>query len=77
MAERGDAQTSKYEAYLKSCGFTEEEIKQKIEERDVMYNLYYKNKQEAREITCASYERSVKAMTKDVCNFLGVKQCEK
>ena len=63
-----------YRKYLISCGFDEKEVEQKIKERDIMRELYYKgNNKEPREITSAAYERSRKRMTKEVERFIGVK----
>lgn len=65
---------TEYREYLFSCGFNDEEVEQKIKERDIMRNLYFKGEREPREITSASYERSQKALSKKVCDFLGVKR---
>lgn len=62
-----------YRKYLISCGFDEKEVEQKIKERDVLLELYYKGNNEPREITSATYERSRKRMTKEVERFIGVK----
>lgn len=63
-----------YRNYLASCGFDSEEIEQKIEDRKIMNELYSKYPISNREITCSSYERSQKELTKRVNVFLGVKQ---
>ena len=72
MADNGD-----YYNYLISCGFNEEEIKQKLMEKDIMRDLYYKNKREPREITSHSYQTSQKRLTKKIERFIGVKNAWK
>lgn len=64
---------AEYRKYLSSCGFNADEIEQKIKDRNTMFHLHYKDKKEPRNITCASYERSQKALNKKVCEFMGVK----
>ena len=63
-----------YREYLSSCGFNDEEVEQKIKERDIMRDLCFKDEREAREITSQSYQRSQKALSKKICDFLGVKK---
>ena len=72
MADNGD-----YYNYLVSCGFNEQEIEQKLKERDIMRDLYYKNEIEQREITSHAYQTSQKILTKEVERFMGVKKCLK
>lgn len=60
---------NEYRQYLVSCGFNEEEVEQKIKDRNTMIGLY-SEKREPREITSATYERSQKALTKKVSCFL-------
>ena len=62
-----------YREYLYSCGFNDEEVEQKIKERDVMRALYFNAKSEPREITSATYERSQKKLIMKVESFLGVR----
>ena len=61
-----------YIEYLISCGFNEREIETKIEERNILRDLYYKNEKEPREITSHAYRTSLKRMTKEVERFIGV-----
>lgn len=68
MADNGN-----YYNYLVYCGFNEEEIKQKLAERDIMRDLYYKNEIEQREITSHAYQTSQKRLTKKVERFIGVR----
>ena len=68
MVDNGD-----YYNYLVSCGFNEREIELKLKERDIMRDLYFKNKIEPREITSHAYQTSQKRLTKEVERFMGVK----
>lgn len=68
MGDLGD-----YYNYLVSCGFNKEEIKQKLMERDIMRDLYFKDEREPREITSHAYQTSQKRLTRQVEIFLGVK----
>lgn len=72
MADNGD-----YYNYLVSCGFDEQEIKQKLKERDLMRDLYFNSEREPRKITSHAYQTSQKRMTKTVERFMGVKKCLK
>ena len=68
MADNGD-----YYNYLVSCGFNEQEIEQKLKEKDIMRDLYYKTEREPREITSHAYQTSQKRLTKTVERIMGVK----
>ena len=61
-----------YREYLITCGFSKEEVEQKIKDRYIMRDLYFKSKQEPREITSQAYQISHKKMTRKVERFLGV-----
>lgn len=58
-----------YYDYLLSCGFDEKEAQHKLEEREIMNDLY-KGKKEPREITSQTYQSSQKRLTKEVQVFL-------
>lgn len=62
---------NEYREYLLSCGFNEKEVEQKIKERDIMRDLYYKGEREPREITSLSYQMSQNKIKRDVERFLG------
>ena len=68
MADNGD-----YYNYLVSCGFNEQEIEQKLKERDIMCDLYFNSEREQREITSHAYQTSQKRLTKEVERFMGIK----
>lgn len=58
-----------YYNYLLSCGFDEQEARQKLKEREIMTDLY-QGKKEPREITSQAYQSSQKRLTKEVQDFL-------
>lgn len=58
-----------YYNYLLSCGFDEQEARQKLKEREIMTDLY-QDKKEPREITSQAYQSSQKRLTKEVQDFL-------
>lgn len=55
-----------YYNYCLSCGFNEDEAKEKIKEREILLNLYFKNQREPREITCSTYEKVKKRLDKEI-----------
>lgn len=60
-----------YEKY-KRDGFSDAEIEQIWKDREVMVKLYFSNpEKQPREITSSTYERSQRAMDKDVKNWFG------
>ena len=59
-----------YIKYLKECGFNDIEIQTKLKEREIMKQLYLKEKKEPRDITSTTYERVRKRTTKSVDGWL-------
>lgn len=61
-----------YYNYCLSCGFNEDEAKEKIKEREIMIKLYFTNPKEPREITCSIYEKAQKRLQKEIENIMGL-----
>ena len=59
-----------YIKYLKECWFNDIEIQTKLKEREIMKQLYLKEKKEPRYITTTTYERVRKRTTKSVDGWL-------
>jgi len=61
-----------YYNYCLSCGFSEDEAKEKIKEREIMVKLYFTNQKEPRNITTSTYKRSQKILEKEVETVMGL-----
>ena len=61
-----------YYNYCLSCGFSEDEAKEKIKEREIMVKLYFTNPKEPRNITTSTYKRSQKILEKEVETVMGL-----
>ena len=67
----GEYNEKDYYDYLLSCGFNEEEAKQKIKDRETFAELYFTNPKEPREITSSTYKRAEKRLYKEVETVMG------
>lgn len=63
-----------YEEYLKECGFSSDEIKEKVLDREYFKKQLERNKgREQREVTSSTYEMAQKRLFKKVESFLSGK----